>query len=533
VKHPMWGQLLESMSTGGITPDGTKYGPGGSPAMLGEVLIRAAVAGESVPRSEIGKGSMLTQPSVLASGTVGKAVEALVREELLVAEDTRKSGQPGPPITPLRLDRDRWAIVGIHIDQQHEGPDKLAGIVCGLDRKPLCDLTEVTVPKKGDQHDLDDLVEVIGNLTKALLTGLPGRRRFLGVGVEIGGHVHQGIVKDSVHAGWSQVDLHQVLTNVLSEIRELEHVPVVVENDVNALAIHGYYERSIDGLDVALITVFRQGVGGALLLNDRMYRGIRGMAPEPGHVAAEYPEDMPPAARSATPSTVADRTFADECLCSTKDRKAYGHVDTLAVPARIEGQLAVLQGGRKVSLEEAAAAPVAIQRDETTLVFTHEAVVLRRAGRALGRGLTDMINILNPGHLVLRLPTALATPAPQTSGAEYLAAAEREIDGAYSTGPSDARRENHRLTVQGYDDDNVARDGAIAAATTVFNGFIEHARGLDGCDPVDVGSRRTGPSRRAPREPAATRLTAVPNAPVMRRGTPIRAAASTYPGERH
>ncbi len=531
MKHPMWSALLESMSTRGTTSDGTPYGPGGSPAMLGEVLIRAAVAGGPVPRSEIGKGSMLIQPSVLASGTVGKAVEALVREELLVAEDTRKSGQPGPPITPLRLDGDRWAIAGIHIDQQHEGPDTLAGIVCGLDRKPLCELIEVPVPKEGGQHDLDTLAEAIGHLTRALLAGLPGRRRFLGVGVEIGGHVHQGIVKDSVHAGWNQVDLHQVLTNVLSEIRELEHVPVVVENDVNALAIHGYYERGFDGLDVALITVFRQGVGGALILNDRMYRGIRGMAPEPGHLAAEYPEDMPPAMRSATPSTVAGQTFADECLCSTKDRKAYGHVDTLAVPARIEGQLAALKGNQEVRLEEAAAAPLAVQRDETTLVFTQEAVVLRRAGRALGRGLTDMINILNPGHLVLRLPRALATPAPQTSGTEYMAAAEREIDGAYSTSPGDARRENHRLTVQGYDDKDVARDGAIAAATTVFNGFIEHARGLDGCDLVEVSSRRAGPSRRAPREPAATKLTAVPTTPSRRRGTPIRTAAPARRGE--
>ncbi len=513
----MWSGLLESMSSG-TKPDGTRHDPGGSSTMLGEVLIRVAVAGRPVPRSEIGKGNMLIQPSVLASGTVGKAVDALVREDLLRAEDTVKSGLPGPPITPLRLDSDKWAIVGIHIDQQHEGPDKLAGIVCGLDRKPLCGLVEVTAPKTGGQHDVGELVEVIGSLTRALLAGLPGRRRFLGVGVEIGGHVHQGVVKDSVHAHWSQVDLNQVLADVLSEIRDLNGVPVVVENDVNALAIHGYYERSFDGLDIALVTVFRQGVGGALLLNDRMYRGIRGMAPEPGHVAVEYPQDQPQAARSATPSTAAGPTFADECLCSTKERKAYGHVDTLAVPARIEGQLAALNNGQKTSLEEAAAAPLAIQRDETTFVFSHEAVVMRRAGRALGRGLTDMINILNPGYLVLRLPRALATPAPQTSGTEYLAAAEREIDGAYSTSPADARRGKHRLAVLSYDDENVAREGAIAAATTVFNGFIEHARGLDGCDPADAGSRRAGPSRRIAREPArrpaAADRTPVPGVPV-------------------
>ena len=60
------------------------------------------------------------------------------------------------------------------------------------------------------------------------------------------------------------------------------------------------------------------------------------MAPEPGHLAVEYPE-QPPRTPAPTPGTTAGSTFGDECLCSTKDRKAYGHVDTLAVPARIEG----------------------------------------------------------------------------------------------------------------------------------------------------------------------------------------------------
>ena len=100
--HEKWDELLRSMSDAG----------GGSPAMLGEVLIRAAVAGEPVPRSEISKGSMLIRQRALASGTVGKAVEALVREELLETRTARKSGQPGPPITPLRLERQ----VGHHRD---------------------------------------------------------------------------------------------------------------------------------------------------------------------------------------------------------------------------------------------------------------------------------------------------------------------------------------------------------------------------------------------------------------------------------
>jgi hypothetical protein len=106
-----------------------------------------------------------------------------------------------------------------------------------------------------------------------------------------------------------------------------------------------------------------------------------------------------------------------------------------------------------------------------------------RAGRGLGRGLAHIINIVNPGQLVLLLPGPLAFPAPGSSGTDYMEAVEREIDNAYSTGPRDARGgEGHiRLTVHSYADDNIAYEGAVAAATTAFNAFTEHARGFDGC----------------------------------------------------
>jgi predicted NBD/HSP70 family sugar kinase len=506
VAHEMWEELLQRMSKGNkLKSEGDKprYDPGGSPDMLAKVLTRVALADGPVPRSAISKGSMLIRPSTLASATVGKAVDALAGEGLLTEEDSKKSGKPGPEIRPLRFS-DKWAIIGIHIGQQHDGPDELAGIICGLDRKPLTDLLKDEVPRKGGQHDKRVLAEKIHALAESLLAQLDGPRKFLGVGVEIGGHVYRGVVEDSVHAGWSQeVDLYRILADVLSEIPELRGVPSVAENDVDALTIHGYYEGgSFDKLDVALVAVFRQGVGGGLIADGRMYRGFHGMAPEPGHLYAEHPEDNTLWKSPPTPSTADGGTFDDECLCSTKDRKKYGHVDCLAVPARIEGQLAARKG-EKISLEKAAAAPLAVLR-ENALVLSEEAIVLRRAGRALGRSLAAIINIVNPGQLLLLLPEALATPLPQSSGAEYRAAVENEIDGAYSTGPADARNGNFSLPVQGYADNQIALYGAVAAATTVFNAFVEHARDRDGCHDSDEGTQRLTPSQRASRARAAT-----------------------------
>jgi len=477
VEQPVWDRLLHSLSKGDPGSPG-----GGSADMLRKVLSRVALAQEPVPRSEISKGSMLIRPTPLAAGSVGKAVEALKREGLLIAQDKVNTAQPGPPIEPLRLS-DKWAVIGIHIDQQHGGPDRLSGTICGLDRKQLVDQpVECSVPREGDHRDLRGLAEAIRKLAETLLAQLTSQHKFLGIGVAIGGHVHDGVVQDSVHAGWDgPVRLREALTEVFEEVPQLKKVPVIVENDVNALAIHGYYERSFEGLDVALTAVYRQGVGGALILNGRVYRGAGGMAPEPGHLPVEYPEDQPgwslPAWR---PSTAEGRTFSDECLCSTKERRAYGHVETLAVPARIEAQLAADKPGEKISLEDAATAPQSIPQGENTFVLTPEAVVMRRAGRALGRGLSEMINILNPGQLVLRLPRALATPPPQSSGAEYLAAVEREVDRAYSTGARDARGEHLRLKILPYENhEQMAREVAVAAATTAFNAFLEYTRGFD------------------------------------------------------
>jgi predicted NBD/HSP70 family sugar kinase len=474
VTHQMWDELLQRMSE-----------KGGSPSMLAEVLLRVALADGPVSRSAISKGGMLFRPVGLAVGTVKKAADGLIDEDLLVEKGAMRGGQPGPAPMALRLGSE-WAIIGIHIDQQHDGPDALAGIICGLDRKPLTKLVLGEVPRKGGQHDLSRLAEEIRKLAKTLLQELDSPRKFLGVGVEIGGHVWHGIVQDSVHAGWSQqVDLQQILAKVLRDIPELENVPGAAENDVNALAIHGYYERSfrqepVNELDIVLLAVLRQGVGGALILDDHTYRGVHGMAPEPGHLDVEYPEDDPAWTPPDTLSPIKAKTFDDECLCSSTGRRKYGHLDTLAVPARIEGQLAVLKGV-KVSLEKAAAAPRLLPSGEK-FVASDEAVVLRRAGRALGRAIAHMINTLNPGQLVLRLPEALAKPAAGSSGIDYLDAAESEVNRAYSTGPADARGGHSLLYVQPYAEEQVAQDGAVAAATTVFNAFVEHAYGRDGCD---------------------------------------------------
>ena len=137
--HQIWDEQLKRMSR-----------QGGSPIMLAEVLIRVALANGPVPRSAISKGSMLSARRPLPLARSRRRPTALVGEDLLVEEAPRRGASP-----VLRLRRsglaDKWAIIGIHIDQQHDGPDALAGIICGLDRKPLTRLFRGEVPRKGER----------------------------------------------------------------------------------------------------------------------------------------------------------------------------------------------------------------------------------------------------------------------------------------------------------------------------------------------------------------------------------------------
>ena len=61
-------------------------------------------------------------------------------------------------------------------------------------------------------------------------------------------------------------------------------MPVYVDNDVNVLGVLQTYRPDFPELDLAVIGVFDDGVGSALILGGLVYRGGRGMAGEIGHL---------------------------------------------------------------------------------------------------------------------------------------------------------------------------------------------------------------------------------------------------------
>jgi predicted NBD/HSP70 family sugar kinase len=160
--------------------------------------------------------------------------------------------------------------------------------------------------------------------------------------------------------------------------------------------------------------------------------------------------------------------FDDRCPCGER-----GHLDAFATPKRIRHRLGV------ETTKDAASAP-----SLTNGRPSEASHALRAAGAVLGRGLSHVINIVNPSRLILFLPAELLNARPETAGAAYLKAAKAEMSHAYSTG---ARFTN--LTPRSLEEGDSAVLGARAAAVCLLNSFLDHARGLDGC-PIPL--RRVG-----------------------------------------
>lgn len=102
-----------------------------------------------------------------------------------------------------------------------------------------------------------------------------------GIGVGVPGFTDfsRGFIYNLTNVpGWSGVPLSALM-------RKRFGLPVYVDNDVNAMALGEYLHGAGHGLQHAFFATLGTGVGGALIINGRLYRGAYSMAGEIGHVS--------------------------------------------------------------------------------------------------------------------------------------------------------------------------------------------------------------------------------------------------------
>lgn len=203
---------------------------------------------------------------------------------------------------------------------------------------------------------------------------LSSKKRVRGVGVAVAGVLapDEGKIVESPNLpALSGVRLLALLRDVFSPS------PVRMMNDANAAALGEYFAGAGAGCRSMFILTLGTGVGGGFIQNGEIWRGASGMAGEIGHTIIEKEgESCACGSRGCL-----EAHFSGWAL--VRDAKAHA-------ARRPESAIASLAEISPASLANLAAAG---DRDAKAL--------WENGGRALGVGIANVMNLLNPESIVL------------------------------------------------------------------------------------------------------------------------------------
>lgn len=298
-----------------------------------------------ISRSEIG------ETSGLSLATISSITGALI-EQGVVYEDSSGESTGGRRPILLAINRAAGLVIGAKLTRNEV-------IVALTDLG--ADIVEQRSRPIGDDSSPEAVIDILGALIDELRSHHPDRR-ILGFGLGMAGIIdrEQGICRYSPFLHWRDVPVKALLE---ARVR----MPVIVENDVNALTVAERWFGAGSGSTNFLVVTIGAGVGMGMILNGELYRGGHDGAGEFGH--STVIENGPP------------------CNCGKR-----GCVEAfVGEPAIVRA--ASVAAGKQISLAEA----IDLARAGDKRVVD----VFQQAGHTLGFALAAVINVLNPSMVIV------------------------------------------------------------------------------------------------------------------------------------
>ncbi|MHC5727081.1 MAG: ROK family protein [Nostoc sp.] len=206
------------------------------------------------------------------------------------------------------------------------------------------------------------------------------------IGVSFGGPVDAstGTVRLSHHvAGWENIPLKGLLEEEFG-------VPVGVDNDANVAALGEHRFGAGQGYDSLFYITVSTGVGGGWILNGKPWRGAGGMAGEIGHIVVDPAGPVCLCGKRGCVERLASGPYMAQNVREIleKELPRRGGLRDGEVLRGLVGDNLELLTGQLVS--EAAAAGDDLAKE-----------VLHKAAWALGVGIGNVANLMNPQRFVL------------------------------------------------------------------------------------------------------------------------------------
>jgi predicted NBD/HSP70 family sugar kinase len=285
-------------------------------------------------------------------GTVTAQARGLINSGIVTPVDMQSSSG-GRPAELLALVGSAAVAIGAKVAEDH-----VAIVLADLDGTVLAN---ETVPF--DAIGSNPFV-TLATLLAPHVRAANASHVLLGVGVGIPGFEDpygSGVVQAPL-LGWPHLPLGEHLSRQLG-------VPVLVDNDVNTLAVAESLYGVGRGFEDFLTVTIGRGVGMGIVIAGELYRGARGAAGEFGHVCIDRDGESCSCGKRGCLETV----VSDPALLAAARRRRV--VDKAAGPADLAAKAAA---GHKAALE-----------------------IYREAGAALGRALAAAVVVLNPQAVVV------------------------------------------------------------------------------------------------------------------------------------
>jgi len=230
----------------------------------------------------------------------------------------------------------------------------------------------------GAKFVVDRMVEMIrGSMQDAAREESIPEDGFIGIGLGSPGPLDRktGTVIETPNLGWRNFPLRDLISNSTGLEAELD-------NDANCATIGEWWMGAGQGVNTLVGVTLGTGIGGGIVLDGRVFHGVADVAGEVGHMTID--------------------STGRKCKCGNYGcLEAYASGPAIAARA-IEG----LETGDTSLL------PSLVNDDlsRITAETVYEAIVagdlyakevMRETARFLGAGLANLINILNPGMVVI------------------------------------------------------------------------------------------------------------------------------------
>ena len=183
-----------------------------------------------------------------------------------------------------------------------------------------------------------------------------------------------GVIYEAPNLGWRDVRLAELLEPLVG-------MPVFVENDANVAAFGEVWAGAARGSKCTILLTLGTGIGGGIVMNGELWRGVTDTGAELGHMVINYDG---PVCGCGTRGCIEAYASAPAVARRMKEAVESGRDSTLGA--------AILAGEEVDSkrIHEAAVAGDALSRE-----------IIEETGRLLGIAVASYVNIFNPDRVVL------------------------------------------------------------------------------------------------------------------------------------